>query len=228
MLPGALGRALEFRRLQGELKRKATGARAVYIRAHFAARTTARWAKRQGIPVVQEVNGPYEDLFAAWPWTRHFRRFFIGLMHEQYCAADVLITVTEALAAWLADETGRTDIRVVPAGANTDLFRPGAPPSSSGLPETYVVFFGAFAVWQGLDTLVAATEDQDWPDDVALVVAGDGVGRHIVEDAAARNPRIRYLGTIPYKDVPGLVAGGSVGSEPGARRRPAPRPDLPP
>jgi glycosyltransferase involved in cell wall biosynthesis len=215
-LPGAIGRALEFRRIERELMQRAGSVRAVYIRAHFAAAATARWAKRQGIPVVQEVNGPYEDLFAAWPWTSYLKWFFVPLMREQYRAADALITVTDALAEWLHEETGRTDITVVPNGANIDLFTPDAP-RPSGLPERYVVFFGAFAVWQGLDTLVAATRDEEWPEDVVLVVAGDGSERHTVEAAAASSSRVRYLGTIPYRDVPGVVAGSIAGLSPQGR-----------
>ena len=211
--PGAFGRALEFRRIQKDLTLRSRDAVAVYIRAHFAAVTTARWAKQHGVPVIQEVNGPYEDLFTAWPWTRYFRRYFTSLMREQYRSADVVITVTDELAAWLAEETGRTDIKVVPNGANTELFAPGAAPLA-GMPERYVLFFGAFAVWQGLDTLMAATEDEAWPDDVSLLVAGDGAARHIVEREADRNPRVTYLGRVPYADVPRLLAGSIAGLSP--------------
>lgn len=218
ILPGAVGRALEFHRIQNELMQRATGVVAVYVRAHFAAVTTARWARRNGVPVVQEVNGPYEDLFAAWPWTRYFGWYFTRLMREQYRMADALITVTDELAAWLARETGRTDIHVVPNGANTELFAPGVAPLD-GLPEKYVLFFGAFAVWQGLDTLMAATEDEEWPSDVSLVVAGDGAERHIVEREAARNPRVTYLGAMPYHDVPRLLAGSIAGISPQGRAR---------
>jgi glycosyltransferase involved in cell wall biosynthesis len=163
--------------------------------------------------VVQEVNGAYEDLFAAWPWTRHFRRYFEGLMRTQYRNADALITVTGDLASWLTVDTGREDVAVIPNGANTELFTPSAKPMR-GLPEKYVVFFGAFAMWQGLDTLVAASEDQEWPADVALLLAGDGAARPLVEEAASRNPRIRYLGTISYEDMPGLVVGSIAGVSP--------------
>jgi glycosyltransferase involved in cell wall biosynthesis len=213
VLPGAFGRAYEFRRIQKELMGRTSDAEIVYVRAHFAAGATARWARRRGIPVVQEVNGPYDDLFTAWPWTRHLKSYFVGLMREQYRSADALITVTDNLAAWLADETGRNDIAVIPNGANTELFSPDAAPPT-GLPPRYVVFFGAFAAWQGLETLVAATNEPAWPEDVSLVIAGDGFKRDVVEEAAERSPRIHYIGTVPYPEVPGLVAGSIAGLSP--------------
>src|SRR5574340_402729 len=104
--PGALRRAWEFARVQRRLRLASGDVDAVYIRAHFAAYPTARWAHRRGIPVIQEVNGPFADLWVAWPWTRFFGLLPIALMRSQYREADGVITVTPPLAEWLKSQTG--------------------------------------------------------------------------------------------------------------------------
>lgn len=208
--PGAVARMLEFLRVQREMRPALRNADAVYIRAHFAAFPTARRAR---VRVVQEVNGPYEDLFIAWPATRRLAPLFRWLMRWQYRNADVLITVTDGLRDWLAAETGRTDVHVIPNGANTDLFLPGLPPLE-GMPERYAVFFGALAPWQGVEYALAAVSEPAWPKGVSLVIAGDGAARPAVEAAAAAEPRIVYAGVVPYHDVPRLVGNAVCGLSP--------------
>jgi len=206
--PGAVGRALSFRRVQATLRSARPLPEALYIRAHFAAAPTARWASRHSIPVIQEVNGPYEDLFTAWPWTRAFRPYFIARMREQYRSADALITVTDRLADWLAAETGRSDVHVVPNGANIEVFRPGAQPLP-GLPARYVVLFGALAEWQGVPIILEALGNPMWPADVSLVVAGAGSQQALF--SSATDPRVVYLGVVPYSDMPRIIGGALAG-----------------
>ena len=118
-----------------------------------------------------------------------------------------------AACRWLKGEIGRDDISVIPNGANTDLFRPDAPRPSS-LPERYVVFVGALAVWQGIDTAIAAANLPEWPSDVSLVIAGDGAVCSDVEAAANTEERVVYLGVIPYEKVPGVLANSVAGLSP--------------
>jgi glycosyltransferase involved in cell wall biosynthesis len=219
-VPGPAGRLLEFRRTQRRLAASSLGADAVYVRAHPAARPTSRWARGLGIPVVQEVNGPYADVFAAWPAMRPFERWLVAAMREQYRAADALITVTPQLAEWLSAETGRSDVHVIPNGANTSVFTPGAP-RRSGLPGRYAVFFGAFAPWQGIGTLLEALRRPQWPAGVSLVLVGDGAERPAVAEAAAEDPRVVYLGGLGYRELPGVVAGALAGVVPAAGGRAA-------
>ncbi|MDO8836901.1 MAG: glycosyltransferase, partial [Vicinamibacterales bacterium] len=198
-MPGAFGRATEFMRVQRRLCRASRSVDALYVRAHFAALPAALWARRHGIPFVLEVNGPYEDLFVSWPWTRRLAKFFIALSRWQFRNADALITVTPQLAEWLSSEAAGNEVCVIPNGANTHLFTPSAV-TRLALPECYVVFFGALAAWQGLDTLTQAVLDRNWPEQVSLVVAGDGPERSTIEEAAT-SPRVVYMGSIPYEEV---------------------------
>lgn len=210
-LPGPLGRLLGFVETQWRLMRSPRP-NILYIRAHFGAWPSALWAHIIGLPTVQEVNGPYEDLFIAWPWTRKAARFFIFLMRSQLRWASAIIAVTPQLAEWASKEAGHSRVFVVSNGANVDLFRPGAK-TSIKLPQPYVVFFGALAPWQGIGTLLEAVKRKEWPSEVRLVVAGDGIERSHVEKAASSS-QVVYLGCVPYREMPGIVASSLAGLSP--------------
>jgi glycosyltransferase involved in cell wall biosynthesis len=184
----------------------------LYIRSHPTTLPTALWARARRIPVVHEINGPYADLFLAYPWLRPLAPVWRWLIRTPLRLADALITVTPELKRWAADETGVAgeSITVVPNGANTDRFRPRRHGEESERPSwvpgtPYVVFVGALAKWQGIGTLLKAVRSTEWPEDVHLVIAGDGAARAEVETAAQTDPRVVYLGRVPYGAVPELL-----------------------
>ncbi len=220
--PGVLRRAIEYVRVQWRLCSAGEHPDAIYVRFHFAALPAVLWAKRARIPVIQEVNGPYDDLFLAWPWTRPCARLFRWLMRIQLRWADAIITVTPELAEWAHREAQHSYVHVVPNGANIKHFHPGAEADVAGLPGAYVVFFGALAPWQGIEILLKAVQEPAWPEGVSLVVAGDGVARGKVEHAT-RTGRVVYLGSVPYRRMPGIVAQAfaSVSPQTTSGRRPA-------
>jgi glycosyltransferase involved in cell wall biosynthesis len=203
--PGIVGRLAEFRRIQRNLVGRLAQYDAVYVRGHFLARTTSRAARRAGVPVVQECNGPYADLLTAWPIARVAPGVFESMQREQFRDADAVIAVTPELAQWVNREGRRSDTTVVPNGANTDVFAPGLDPLPD-FPARYAIFFGALAAWQGVGVLLDAIDDPAWPSDVQLVIAGDGALRETVERAAAHNPRVTYVGALPYADAARAVA----------------------
>lgn len=186
----------------------------LYIRWHFASWPAALLARLRCVRVVQEVNGPYEDLFLAWPATRRLAWLFTWLMRSQLRWADAIIAVTPQLAEWVQKENGQAKAKVVvvPNGANTELFHPSAS-APVPLPEKYVVFFGALAPWQGIDTMLKAVEESEWPAEVKLVIVGDGVEKRAVLPAA-QGGRVVYLGVLPYAQVPGVVARSIAGLSP--------------
>jgi glycosyltransferase involved in cell wall biosynthesis len=211
-VPSMLQRGIQWTFVQGKLwfgKRPTV----LYVRSHFAAFPTALWARIVGIPIVQEINGPYETLFLAWPWTVRLKRFFTWVSRIQLCWADHVITVTQQLRDWVREEVGSAEVSVIPNGANTELFYPQAKVTEE-LSEPYVVFFGALAVWQGIPTLIDAFKHVSWPKEVALVILGDGVERTVVERASIGNRRLVYMGTRPYSDVAGVVCGSIAGLSP--------------
>lgn len=203
---GPLRRMYEFLRTQWRMQREAASADVIYCRAHFAAIMTSLWARIKHIPIVQEVNGPYEDLFIAWPSTRHLRPLFEWLMRFQYRHANALITVTSGLQQWLAKETGHHRVSIVPNAANDRIFHPGAP-VPDGLPARYAVFVGALAAWQGLPHLIGAATLPEWPGDVALLIVGEGALHELALQAASTNARVVFLGRRPYHEIPGILCG---------------------
>jgi len=107
-------------------------------------------------------------------------------------------------------ETGKGKIYVVPNGSNIDIFNPNAI-TTYKIPESYVIFFGALAIWQGIDTLLEAINDNEWPDRLKLVIIGDGTERQKIEKIVLRNSNLIYLGKIPYKKVPGVIVNSIAG-----------------
>jgi len=73
---------------------------AFYIRHHFASLVTVVWARLRRRPVYVEVNGPYEDLFIAWPSARKARAPLTWMLRTQLRLATSVIAVTPQLADW--------------------------------------------------------------------------------------------------------------------------------
>ena len=195
-------------------------ARFVYLRSHFLNLPTAILARMRGSIVIQEVNGPSADVYDAWPQLRPLHSVLSFIGRTQIRLADAVVVVTPGLEAYIRERTGRRDgYHVIGNGANVVRFQPTGPASdqtgtgrgragSSPTAEAtrYVVFVGALASWQGVDTMLDAVRSSIWPPDVDLVIAGDGIEGGRVRDAARSDPRIRWLGTVPYRDSPALIA----------------------
>jgi len=208
--PGAIKRLIEFLRIQFLfLMDSGNIPDAVYIRSHVALFPVTFFCKLSGIPVVQEINGPYEDLFIAWPFTKKLSGLITRLVRHQYRLSDALITVTPDLGDWLRREVGHKQIHIIPNGANTDLFKPGAI-STTRAPEPYALFFGALAPWQGIDTMLKAVDLSLWPEDVSLVIVGEGAAKNQVQNISKQNRKIVYLGKVPYKSMPGIISDAMV------------------
>jgi len=211
--PSIRQRAVGFLMAQLRLCRQLRNTDVVYVRSHFAAFPTTLSARLFRIPIIHEINGPYEDIFTAWPWTRRIAPLFRWLVRTQYCVADALITVTSLLESWVRDQGIDTPIHVIPNGANTDLFTPQSE-ATDDVGSPYVVFFGALTAWQGIDLLIEAAESAHWPPEVKLVIIGDGAKRRRVEEASRISRRVIYLGQLPYRAVPGIVARSIAGLVP--------------
>ena len=207
--PSMLARLLGFVSVQLRMMRQ-TRPDVLYVRWHFATILAAIWFRCRGVPVVQEVNGHYEDLFSVWPWTRLIAFLFIALSRWQLRMADAVIVVTRQLVDWAHRQGARRRVEVISNGANTQLFSPDARTDIS-LRSDYVVFFGALSPWQGIDVLLRAAASPAWPEAIALVIIGDGVDRAKVEAAAARYGHVHYLGRRPQRELPGVVAGALAG-----------------
>ncbi|WP_256793811.1 glycosyltransferase family 4 protein [Terrabacter sp. Ter38] len=203
--PSVITRLAQFAQIQRRALAGLSRSDAFYVRSHFAAFPAAIVARLIRTPVVQEVNGPHDDALVAWPGLRRIRSWVERADRVQMRSADAVITVTPQLVQWLRADAGIDGGHLVSNGADVELFRPGAAPPT-GLPDRYVVFFGALAPWQGIEIALEAASSAPWPSDVALVIAGDGQMREEVEHRAD-GLHVVYLGRRPYAEIPGLVAG---------------------
>lgn len=177
----------------------------VYMRSHLCCNLVARWCVRQGIPFVEEVNGSWSDLGTAHPVLRPLTGLSRRTSTWRWQHAAGIIVVTPGLKDMVNVVAPTATVHVVPNGANTDLFR--APRDQiaplSGLP--YVIFFGALAPWHDLATMLSAVGLPQWPTEVRLVILGSGEQGCLVQEVAARNSRVVYVGAVPYADVPHWV-----------------------
>jgi glycosyltransferase involved in cell wall biosynthesis len=214
--PGLLRKLSEYMRLQLRLFSMLGAYDLIYIRAHNCALPIAFLAKIRKIPVVHEVNGPYTDILLTYRWLRFFAGLIIWLQRIQYRHADGLIVVTPQLEEFLRRQRVAAPVTVIPNGANLRLFNPRLS-ARSGLPPKYVVFFGGFARWQGIEVILNAVSSQKWPSSTSLVLVGDGQLTEQVQSAAAGNSRIRYLGRVPYAQVGEIVVGAIAGLVPKTR-----------
>lgn len=211
--PSSILRLLEQLWIQLRLAARWRRYDAVYVRAHYTAFPTAVLARATGRPVVQEVNGPFADVFLAHPWTRWLRPVLTALHLRQLAWGRGVITVTPALKVWIERQVDRQDVVVIPNAANLELFSPSRTTTRS-LPGNFVVFFGALTAWQGLDTLLAAFDRPEWPADLHLVIMGGGQLQELVSVAAARSSRLHWFGRVPYAEVGAVVARARAGLVP--------------
>ena len=65
----------------------------VYVRAHPLAWLLLRFSRSRHCPVIQEVNGPMEDLYVAHPFLRPLRRLLDAMQLAQYKRASAIIVV---------------------------------------------------------------------------------------------------------------------------------------
>lgn len=199
-----LQRLIDYGRVQFALARRLREFDAVFARSHFMALPLALWARWQKIPVVQEINGKPADISVTYPAFKPFAPLFAWLYRTQYRMAAHLIAVTEGLAQWARAFAGHDRISVVSNGANTKLFTPEGP--RADVAGRYVIFVGGLVAWHGIGTMLTAMQDPTWPEDVRLVIVGDGIERGKVE-AASSDPRLLWLGRQPYEAVPALLRG---------------------
>lgn len=177
---------------------------AVYLRAHFAALPIALICRLIRKPLVQEINGRPNDVFVTYPWLGWLSGLINASYRYQLRWADQIIAVTEGLRLWAKHESRHDRVSLIPNGANTTYFTPnGRVMEGMGY---YVVFVGGLVAWHGVTTMLQAIDRPEWPENVKLVVVGDGVERDKIS-AAEGNVRLVWVGRKSYEEVPCYLRG---------------------
>jgi glycogen(starch) synthase len=119
-------------------------------------------------------------------------------------AADAVLVLTPSAAARVVDDGVPVErVRVLPSGFRPALFAAPRPDPLPSVPHPRLLFVGRLAAQKRPLDVVAA--HALLPDDVHLVVVGDGPMRRQVEQAAAASPareRVHLLGFVPHAQVP--------------------------
>jgi glycosyltransferase involved in cell wall biosynthesis len=117
-------------------------------------------------------------------------------------------------------EIARSKICELPWGANVERFAPPVLPPSTGdeHPPT-AVFLGSFRNWHGaIDFVKAGAMLLAMGRGYRFLLVGDGPERAHAETLAAAWPgSFRFLGAVPYEEVPALLRQAHVGVAPFTR-----------
>jgi starch synthase len=177
-----------------------------------------RAAELARIPSLLEVNSPIVDHRGSWKARldaamvfRPMRRYRESLVRS----ASALISPLREIVPQFA----HAKTHVVTWGANVDAFQPGkrseARRASWGAsPSTCVVLFsGSHRPWHGVHTLLTAAREMRNRKDVLFVLAG---GDH---EGTATDFNGRFLGRVPYAEMPEVTASADVSVAPYDRSR---------
>jgi len=170
-------------------------------------------AQAASIPSLLEVNSPVVDhrgSMKAWLDAALITRPMRGYRERLVRSASALISPIKEIVPEFAREKTHT----VTWGANVEAFHPGRRSESrrriwGADPETCVVLFsGSHRPWHGVETLLGAAGRLKNRSDVIFVLAG---GDH---PAVATDFRGRFLGRVPYPDMPEVTASADISVAP--------------
>lgn len=165
----------------------------------FIALVSRRW-RRRGLPVVLFVQGNLDDLHDSNPWTRSIG-WITSVALDSIRGATHIVTPSEGLADWVTSIRGgdRASVTVIPNGVDVDLFAQARLSAADEAVAPHALFFGNMAGWQGIDTVLDALAQPQWPADLGLRFIGDGQLASAV--VASTDPRVEYLGRLPKAQV---------------------------
>lgn len=176
-------------------------------------------ARRLGLPLVLEINGPSEELKNYSDAYLHLLAVRERLGTWRMRNAQAVTVVSSALKDYFATRRGIDPEKmvVVPNGADLELFHPDLPPDPAAAPrdeeEVVVGYVGSFQRWHGIELMaeminaVGAARPQ-----VRFLMVGDGPGLPALREAtAALGERVRFTGRVEHSRVPGLVACLDIG-----------------
>ena len=227
-LPKALYELLELAySLHAYRKLKAAAAEfrpdVIYERYNLYLLAGALLKKRLGIPLLLEVNSPLvfersrHSGGLALPW---LARWAEG---SAWRAADYVLPVTRVLAGYVR-EYGVPEARIVviPNGINKAHFSAAPAPDEAkaklGLQGKLVLGFTGFVRdWHGVDHVIDWMASAAAPDNVHLLMVGDGPARRALEEQAGKlglADAVTFTGVVHRDAVPAYVAAFDVALQP--------------
>jgi glycosyltransferase involved in cell wall biosynthesis len=179
----------------------------LYERYALWSLAAVKWAQRNGVPSVLEVNAPLVEEQATHRELAH-RELAEMLSSETFYAAHRIVAVSTGVARWLVrDGVDSAKIDVLANGVDAARFAPAFDLQNA---EPVIGFVGTLKPWHGLDILVDAAAQlntQDIP--FRLLLVGDGPERATVEHALADHGltnRTELTGAVAPAEIPALLA----------------------
>ncbi len=168
------------------------------------------------IPFVYAVNDLWPEAILATGMVRG-RKIIAGLRWLErfvYKRAAAIITVSPGYRDNLVVKGVPPEkVTVITNWANEEIYRPVAPdPALAGelgmAGRFNVVFGGNMGLAQSLETVVETADLLKSREDIQFLFAGDGVGRHSLEDMVRERKldNVRFLGQQPATRMPHIYA----------------------
>ncbi|MEI8396335.1 MAG: glycosyltransferase family 4 protein [Rhodospirillaceae bacterium] len=179
--------------------------------------TGALLARRLGVPLVIEYNGP--EVWIARHWGRPLAREALAERIERtnLAVADLVVVVSEAMAPWLeAMGVAPDKILVNPNGVDPERFSSDLDGSAVrrelgwSADQPVIGFIGSFGPWHGAEVLVSAflRLSARFPE-ARLLLIGDGVTLPRVREmvrASGLTERVAFTGVVPQAESPRHLA----------------------
>ena len=115
--------------------------------------------------------------------------------------------MTEEIAEKLRRFGKRIHVLVVPNTAYPQTISPSAA-SSSG---HYAIFPSSLSPWHGVETLLKATLSPHWPENLTVVIAGEGRQLPMALEFAEQSPRVRCVGVLKTDELAKCMLGARMG-----------------
>lgn len=195
----------------------------IYERYNLYLLAGAMLKKRLGIPLLLEVNSPLvfersrHSGGLALPWLAKWAE------GKAWRTADCVLPVTRVLAGYVQEYgVPEEHIAVVPNGINKAHFEsapePDAAKASLGLQGKLVLGFTGFVRdWHGVDHVIDWMATPDAPDNIHLLIVGDGPARESLENQAMAlglADAVTFTGVVHRDAVPDHVAAFDVALQP--------------
>jgi glycosyltransferase involved in cell wall biosynthesis len=169
--------------------------------------------RRRGTPFVFEIRDPWPELPAAMALPRPLLAG-MGRLADAACRrAASVVALTEGIAATaIARGADPARVRVLPQGADLDLFGPHVAPSRPpGCGDVVLaVYAGAHGPANGLDQLLDAARLMR-RSAVRLLLVGEGACKPaLMARAAAEALPVGFAGPLPKPEVARLLAGADI------------------
>jgi glycosyltransferase involved in cell wall biosynthesis len=177
-------------------------------RGHFAHLPWALAAALQGKPVIHIMNGFIHDASTTHGMS-FATRWISDLSYRiQFRLASRVVAVTAEIAGHISSRYRTNGVVVINNGVNTAVLHP-TDVRTTGRP--FAIFPSSLAPWHDAETIFEAVADPAWPDDLDVVIVGEGSNSDSIRKSAEASRRVRFMGLQPTAALRKLMQEARIG-----------------